>query len=106
MGLGGQYAPGLVQGLCARWEDARKFNVLPLDDRTIERGQGPIGRTNPVVYAVAEGLEIGSDTGTPVWPGYASPFLFTGRLIEVSLNTAGQLTIDHDAEERIARYRQ
>jgi hypothetical protein len=69
-------------------------------------GQGPIGRTNPVVYAVAEGLEIGSDSGTPVWPGYGSPFYFTGRLIEVSLNTTGQLIIDHKAEERIARYRQ
>jgi arylsulfatase len=69
-------------------------------------GKGLISRTNPVVYAVAEGLEIGSDTGTPVWPGYSSPFSFTGHIIELSLNTTGQLTIDHDAEERIARYRQ
>jgi arylsulfatase len=69
-------------------------------------GKGLINRTNPVVYAVAEGLEIGSDTGTPVWPRYSSPFRFTGSIIEVSLNTMGQLTIDHDAEERIAQYRQ
>jgi len=69
-------------------------------------GQGSISRTNPVVYAVAEGLEVGSDTGTPVWPGFSSPFRFTGRIIEVSLNTMGQLNIDQDAEERMARYRQ
>ncbi len=69
-------------------------------------GQGAIKRTNPVVYAVAEGLEVGSDSGTPVWPGYASPFSFTGRLIEVSLNMVGQLTLDQKTEERMARYRQ
>jgi len=69
-------------------------------------GSGLVSRTNPVVYAIAEGLEIGSDTGTPVWPEYSSPFRFTGRIVELSLNTTGQPIKDDDAEERIARYQQ
>ncbi len=65
---------------------------------------GHVARTNPVLYAIAEGLEIGSDGGTPVWPGYAAPFTFTGRIIEVTLNTKGPLHVDEEAEARIARY--
>ena len=61
-------------------------------------------QTYPVIYAIAEGLEIGSDTGTPVWSGYRSPARFTGTIIEVALNTKGPEYIDHEAEERIARY--
>jgi arylsulfatase A-like enzyme len=65
---------------------------------------GQVERTNPVIYAIAEGLEIGSDTGTPVWSGYESPARFTGTIIEVALNTRGHEYVDHDAEDRIARY--
>ena len=63
-----------------------------------------VERTNPVIYAVAEGLEVGSDTGTPVWPGYESPFHFTGGIVEVVLGTAGSAHVDPEAEDRIARY--
>ena len=65
---------------------------------------GHVERTNPVIYAIAEGLEIGSDTGTPVWPGYESPFLFTGGIAEVVLGTAGAEHVDQEAEDRIARH--
>ncbi|MEZ5738066.1 MAG: sulfatase-like hydrolase/transferase [Burkholderiaceae bacterium] len=68
--------------------------------------QGAIEKTNPVIYAVAEGLEVGSDTGTAVWPGYSAPFRFTGRIIEVTLTTVGALKVDPEAEDRIARYTQ
>jgi arylsulfatase len=65
---------------------------------------GHVERTNPVIYAIAEGLEIGSDSGTPVWPGYESPFHFTGGLVEVVLGTVGADHVDAEAEDRIARY--
>ena len=65
---------------------------------------GHVERTNPVIYAIAEGLEIGSDTGTPVWPGYESPFPFTGGIVEVVLGTAGAEHVDPAAEDRIARH--
>jgi arylsulfatase len=67
-------------------------------------GEGEVTRTNPVIYAVAEGLEIGTDTGTPVWPRYRAPFRFTGQLVEVTLHTRGPLHVDDEAEDRIARY--
>ena len=65
---------------------------------------GHVDRTNPVIYAIAEGLEIGSDTGTAVWPGYRSPFHFTGDIVEVVLGTAGAEHRDPEAEARIALY--
>jgi len=49
-------------------------------------------------------LEIGSDTGTPVWPGYESPFLFTGGIVDVVLGTSGAAHVDPEAEDRIARH--
>lgn len=66
--------------------------------------EGHVAGTNPVIYAIAEGLEIGSDTGTPVWNGYTSPARFTGAIVEVALNTKGPEHVDPDAEDRIARY--
>ena len=67
-------------------------------------GRGHVARTNPVIYAIAEGLEVGSDTGTPVWSGYVSPFRFTGAIVEVVLGTAGAEYVDPEAEDRIAQY--
>ena len=56
-----------------------------------------------MIYAIAEGLEVGSDTGTPVWSGYVSPFRFTGAIVEVVLGTAGAEYVDPEAEDRIAQ---
>ena len=67
-------------------------------------GQGAILRTNPLVYDAAQGLEIGADSGTPVWTGYAPPFRFTGGLVEITLNMQGPLSLDPKGEERMARY--
>lgn len=88
--------------------DFRKTEPLAGDVTLWQNGEpvatGTVDRTNPVIYAVAEGLEIGSDTGTAVWPGYASPNRFTGKLIDVTLHTRGPLRVDAEAEDRIARY--
>ena len=65
---------------------------------------GHVPETNPVIYAVTQGLEVGSDAGTPVWPAYESPFRFTGGLVEVVLSTEGSVHVDAEAEDRIARF--
>jgi arylsulfatase len=67
-------------------------------------GAGQVTRTNPAIYAIAEGLEIGSDSGTPVWPEYSAPFRFTGGLVEVVLGTAGAVHTDPALSDRVARY--
>ena len=73
-------------------------------------GRGPVTiavpATNPVVYAVTEGLEVGSDSGIAVWPGYASPFDFTGRIVSVVLDLGGDQALDHQAEAALAMLRQ
>ncbi|MEZ5281728.1 MAG: arylsulfatase [Acidimicrobiales bacterium] len=69
-------------------------------------GQGSVERTNPIIYSVGEGLEVGSDAGTPVWSQYQSPFTFTGRLHRAVLRTNGPISFDGGAEDRIAMYRQ
>ena len=53
-------------------------------------GEVEVESTNPVVYAVAEGLGIGSDSTTPVWPEYDSPFTFTGKIKKVELRLGGE----------------
>ncbi len=71
-----------------------------------EAGQGVVERSNPVAYAVAEGLEIGSDGTSPVWPEYASPFTFTGGIRKVEIVPGGESVTDPEGESRIARHRQ
>jgi arylsulfatase len=46
-------------------------------------GEGEVARTNPLIYAATEGLEIGSDSTAPVWPEYHSPFTFGGTIVKV-----------------------
>jgi arylsulfatase len=67
-------------------------------------GEIDIPRTNPLVYAVAEGLEIGSDSTSAVWPAYRSPFRFTGEIDRVTI-TVHQDDPPPTAEESVARHR-
>jgi arylsulfatase A-like enzyme len=46
-----------------------------------------IEKTNPVAYASAEGLEIGSDSTSAVWDRYEPPFEFTGIINQVKIST-------------------
>jgi arylsulfatase len=48
-------------------------------------GEIAIPRTNPFFFAVAEGLEVGSDSTSAVWPAYDPPFLFTGTIRQVTI---------------------
>jgi arylsulfatase A-like enzyme len=61
-------------------------------------GQGTI-MTQPGLFG--EGLSIGSDSGAPVSPDYAAPFLFTGGTIErVIVDVSGEQYVDHEKEVR------
>ncbi len=69
-------------------------------------GEGDIPHTNPVAYSATEGLEIGSDSMVPTWPGYSVPNTFTGAIKKVVVNTKGEKYVDPDGEERRAALRQ
>ena len=59
-------------------------------------GQGTIV-TQPGMFG--EGLSVGSDSGAPVSPGYAAPFLFRGGTIErVIVDVSGDSYVDHELE--------
>jgi arylsulfatase len=45
-----------------------------------------VERMNAVAFSSSEGLEVGSDTVSPVWPRYRSPFEFTGTIRRVVLS--------------------
>jgi arylsulfatase len=55
-----------------------------------EVGRGEIPHTVPGRYAADEGFDVGRDTGTPVADTYESPFPFTGKLLDVVIETEGQ----------------
>lgn len=69
-------------------------------------GEGEVARTNPLAYAVAEGLEIGSDSTSPVSTDYESPFEFTGTINKVELRIEGIEQFDSEAQARMIQYKQ
>jgi arylsulfatase A-like enzyme len=46
-------------------------------------GEGRVEKTTPFKYALAEGQDIGEDTGSPIDFSYTPPFKFTGTLRKV-----------------------
>lgn len=56
-------------------------------DGVVQAGAS-VPRVNPVAFSSSEGFEVGSDTVSPVWPGYSSPFEFTGRIRRVVVSAA------------------
>jgi hypothetical protein len=48
-------------------------------------GEGRVEKTTPFKYALAEGQDIGEETGTPVDFSYTPPFKFTGKLDRVTV---------------------
>ena len=48
-------------------------------------GEGPIARTVPVTFGLAEGITAGRDPATPVTESYQTPYAFTGTLKKVVL---------------------
>jgi arylsulfatase len=90
-----------------RWEKTDKLaGQVTLFQNQKKVGELTVPRSNPVGYAATEGLEIGSDSIVPVWPGYASPFAFSGKIVTVVINTTGPRYVDPDGEARAAMLRQ
>ena len=48
-------------------------------------GEGRVEKTTPFKYALAEGQDIGEDTGSPIEFSYTPPFKFTGKLGRVTV---------------------
>jgi len=48
-------------------------------------GEGRVEKTTPFKYALAEGQDIGQDTGSPIDFSYTPPFKFTGKLGRVTV---------------------
>jgi hypothetical protein len=72
------------------WEKSGEFaDKVTLTQNKEVVGTGNVPRTNPVAYAASEGLEVGSDSIIPTWPGYEPPFAFTGKIDRVVVNTTG-----------------
>lgn len=96
---------GVTVDVAMSWTKTSDFaGTAALSVNGSPAGELQVEKTNPVLYAIGEGLEIGTDTGTAVWPGYTSPFTFTGKIVKVTLNTKGDVHVDPEAEDRIARY--
>ena len=52
-------------------------------------GEGRVEKTTPFKYALAEGQDIGEDTGSPIDFSYTPPFRFTGKLGKVTVELKG-----------------
>ncbi len=72
--------------------------------------EADVARTNPIAFSSSEGLEVGTDGVSPVWPRYRPPFRFNGAIHRVVLSTPRpevRLTPEQAAaEDREAMLRQ
>jgi len=87
-----------------RTRDFAGTATLYIDDRKV--GESDIPHTNLALYAVVEGLEVGSDSTSAVWPEYRPPFEFTGTMKKVEIRVDGPGHQDPEGEARVAQYRQ
>jgi arylsulfatase len=69
-----------------------------------------VPRVNPIAFSSSEGLEVGSDTVSPVWPRYHSPFEFAGEIRRVVVSTpSGDVPLTPElarADHRMAMHQQ
>ena len=68
-----------------------KGGTITLSANGRKIGEGRVEKTTPFKYALAEGQDIGEDTGTPIDFSYTPPFKFTGKLgrVMVELKSEG-----------------
>jgi arylsulfatase len=69
-------------------------------------GEAEVARVNPVAFSPAEGLEVGSDSTSPVWPEYSPPFTFSGTINRVEIRSGDQPPSDPEAEAKMHDLRQ
>ena len=55
-----------------------------------------------MIETSGEGLCCGYDSGVPVTPDYVSPFRFTGRIVQVVVETGEGAMADPEAQLRTA----
>jgi hypothetical protein len=60
-----------------------KGGIIALFANGRKIGEGRVEKTTPFKYALAEGQDIGEDTGSPIEFSYTPPFKFTGTLRKV-----------------------
>lgn len=69
-----------------------------------------VERMNAIAFSATEGIEVGSDTVSPVWPRYRAPFEFTGTIRRVVLSLpSGDAPLTPElarGEQRMAMHRQ
>ncbi len=62
-----------------------KGGTITLSANGRKIGEGRVEKTTPFKYALAEGQDIGEDTGSPIEFSYTPPFKFTGKLGRVTV---------------------
>ena len=62
-----------------------KGGTITLSANGRKIGEGRVDKTTPFAYGLAEGQDIGEDTGTPIDFSYTPPFKFTGKLGKVTV---------------------
>ena len=62
-----------------------KGGIITLFANGRKIGAGRVEKTTPFKYALAEGQDIGEDTGSPIDFSYTPPFKFTGRVGRVTV---------------------
>ena len=61
-------------------------------------GQEEYPHTTPLSMGLTGGWTVGADPGAPVGPYYASPFEFTGKIFNVTIDVSGDVIKDHEAD--------
>ena len=74
--------------------------ALFFNDRKV--AEGAISHTVPISFGLCEGLTCGYSTGYSVTEAYSSPFTFTGRLHNVTVDVTGEPHKDIEAQTNIA----
>jgi hypothetical protein len=64
--------------------------------------EGNLARTIPIKLSMCEGLDVGTDTGSPVDFTYEMPFAFEGKIEKVTIQLKPQAK---DAQPRKSRQR-
>lgn len=62
--------------------------------------------TVPISMGLGSGITCGQDMGSPITPDYHTPFRFTGKINNVTIDVSGQHVPDPEAEMRIIMARQ
>jgi hypothetical protein len=69
-------------------------------------GEGEIPRTVRFRYSLDESFDIGRDAGSPVTDEYKAGAQFTGKIMKVIVNLAGEKHHDPEAGAKVAMKRQ